>query len=564
VRVQENNKGQVNLTKNNFVACGGEGSVYVHGEKAYKIYADPKKMIPQAKISELSAITFPNIIKPEGTLTISGRKDPVGYTMRYVKDTIAMCPLFTKGFKKRNNITTDNILKIVRQLREGVEHIHSKNILVVDLNETNFLVDQQFKNVYFIDVDSYQTKNYPATALMDSVKDWHANGKWTQGSDWFSWGIISFQLFIGLHPYKGKHSSLNMEERMKKNISVFNKDVSVPRVAENFDTIPQAYKEWYKAVFEDGVRAAPPINFMNIIPVATVSRPIVSSAQLNITDIWTADTPIKSYHHIEPWEAVITTDETVHYGQNKKFGRINRKKTDFLFSTIDGKLIGASFLNKEIELYNLENGDIANIKLQCKEAMVYDNRFYIQKEEQVLEVEAKYLAGKLTAITKPVANVTRNSTSMFDGIVVQNMLGTWWTTSFPKAGQSFQNRIQELDGQRIIDAKHRRGILMVIGQKDGKYNRFIYIAHPITNKFSLINQESNISYHGINFTVLDNGVCVLIDENEDILLFPSNLPLNIITKKIQDPIISSNMLLCNRGLEAFFLHDETLKKISMK
>ena len=55
---------------------------------------------------------------------------------------------------------------------------------------------------------------------MDSVRDRHAAG-WNEGTDWFSFALVSFQMFVGIHPYKGKHPALKtLDERMAQNVSV--------------------------------------------------------------------------------------------------------------------------------------------------------------------------------------------------------------------------------------------------------------------------------------------------------------------------------------------------------
>src|SRR6478609_7422794 len=83
-------KNQVDLVQKDFLTSGGEGSIYVKGGTAFKVYNDQKKMIPVGKIQELSCLTHPNIIKPEDVLIDSNNK-PVGYTMRFVNDTYALC-----------------------------------------------------------------------------------------------------------------------------------------------------------------------------------------------------------------------------------------------------------------------------------------------------------------------------------------------------------------------------------------------------------------------------------------------------------------------------------------
>ena len=47
-------------------------------------------------------------------------------------------------------------------------------------------------------VDSYQTAHYPATAIMPSVRDWKVPlHDFSELSDWFSFAIVSFQVFLG-------------------------------------------------------------------------------------------------------------------------------------------------------------------------------------------------------------------------------------------------------------------------------------------------------------------------------------------------------------------------------
>src|SRR4051812_42332310 len=130
-------------------------------------------MIPTGKIKELQILSEPYIVKPEDII-LDLKGNPVGYTMRGFKkdDTFILCQVFPKNFRTRENFTPDRALDIVKLIQNGVQYIHTKNILGVDINEVNFALTKDFKIVYFLDVDSYQTPNYPATALMPRVKDY--------------------------------------------------------------------------------------------------------------------------------------------------------------------------------------------------------------------------------------------------------------------------------------------------------------------------------------------------------------------------------------------------------
>src|SRR6266850_1619809 len=89
-------KGPVQLTKADFKARGGEGSIFVKDATAYKIYIDPGHVIPPAKIQELSVLDRTNIIRPLNVL-LDSRHKPVGYSMRHVPDAYAVCQLFPKA-----------------------------------------------------------------------------------------------------------------------------------------------------------------------------------------------------------------------------------------------------------------------------------------------------------------------------------------------------------------------------------------------------------------------------------------------------------------------------------
>src|ERR1051325_1462078 len=247
VRYYIPSKGQLRLGKSECKAQGGEGAVYVKGSSAYKIYAATSRCITQAKMDELSALVQPNIIRPL-ELIIDNRNRPVGYSMRAVGKAHALCQLFPKAFRQRNNLTPELTLRLVRQLQTGVSHIHNHGILIVALKDINFLGSADFKELFFIDVDSYQTPSFPATVLMESVRDRHSK-TFSAGSDWFSFAIVSFQMLVGIHPYKGTYAAFQhlpdnatkLDARMRANISVLHRDVSVPAACLPFSVIPPNY-----------------------------------------------------------------------------------------------------------------------------------------------------------------------------------------------------------------------------------------------------------------------------------------------------------------------------------
>ncbi len=238
-----------------FKCKGGEANLYIRGGIAYKICHNPSIMIPEAKVKELQALDSPLIIKPINY--IFDETVLIGFTMKALDDTcVPLVKLFTNGFRDAHNISNDHIIALCQNIKAETQDIHSKNILIVDGNELNYMVEDDFVTPYFIDVNSWKTPSFPATAIMPSIKDFSTKG-FSVLTDWFSFAIISFQLFIGMHPFGGIVDGFKKKDlagRIKANVSILNPKVTVPAAARDFSLIPAAYMDWYFKLFEKGER----------------------------------------------------------------------------------------------------------------------------------------------------------------------------------------------------------------------------------------------------------------------------------------------------------------------
>jgi serine/threonine protein kinase len=540
----------ISLGRRDFLASGGEGSVYAKKTKAYKIYADPSRMIPVGKIQELSTLTNKNIIRPEDV--IFKNKRPIGYTMRYVKDTYSLCQLFTKAFKDRHGLTPDMCLKLIKDMQRTVHHVHANDILIVDLNEMNFLADNKFTEIYFIDVDSYQTKTYPATALMESIRDRHATpGRFNKGTDWFSFAVVSFQLLIGIHPYKGKHPSVKgLDDRMEQNISVFRKEVRVPKSCSPLKIIPPEYKRWYRAVFDKGLREPPPSDVGKSVAVV-LRRVIAGSNKFEMKELFECKWDIHQYARRMQGECII--------GQGVCFDRKHYLdvKPPFSVAFHGSTPVVAQVEHGKIKLTNIKMQKAIPCTLVAEKLMAHDGRLYAKSGENILEIQ--FFGSEVQPIVgqKIVGKVLPQATQVFPGVVIQNLLGTYYSSTFPDSGKCVQERLAFLDGYRIIDAKYESNILMVVAIKKGKYDRFIY--NVSTQELRKIKDVSN---NGLNFAIKDNGICVSIDEQDRVEIFHKGKLNNI--KMIEDPVVHSGMRLFSDGARILFADGNKLCSLTMK
>lgn len=548
------NKGTEILDKRHYVASGGEGHIYVKGDVAYKIYNTPTKMIQEKKIQELSALTSPNIIKPENIIQNDSQKS-IGYTMKFLKDTVSLCQLFTRAFKDRNLIKTAIIISLINQMRDNIQHCHKNNILIVDLNEMNFLVSKTFKDVYFIDVDSYQTPSFPATALMESIRDRHAT-KFSENTDWFSFGIISFQMLIGIHPFKGKHIKYkDLDSRMQNNISVFNNQVSIPPVALSFNIIPANYKSWYKKIFNSNERIAPPFDDKFIVPdVATIIKTVKGTSHFIVNLIWEYEGDIIGFEYNPQLGRIIITNKGIVLGSS--LYPINEK---YVIGIYTDKIILATTHNGKLQLKNFHTDVKILCDINAHEVFSINQALYIKTEDSINRIDFLQFANNIIVSQKIECNILVNATQIFDGVIFQNLLDAYYISIINEVGHH-QIRINELTEYRIMSAKYSREILIVCAEKNGKYTNFIFKFNATWSYTYKKNEDVN--YAEPEFVVLDNGICAYVNENGYLELFFTN-SVDGSSKIIEDTILEDAKLFCE-GNQVLFSKGNKLYDIKIK
>jgi hypothetical protein len=359
-------------------------------------------------------------------------------------------------------------------------------------------VSKDFKEIYAIDVDSYQTKSYPATVIMDSIKDRHIT-PFSEASDWFSFAVVAFQMLIGIHPYKGIHSIKDLDERMKKNISVFDSSVGIPTSAYPLTSLVEPFLSWFKNTFDTNFRSAFPDGS------ATFINQVINT--------------VKSAKFII--DLLGDSEKYILDGINK----INLK--------IENGILQGSYLNK-----------IGQIKsnLACESFFVYNDTGYVKNGSAIYEVSVV----NSTLVGRLVASVMPQATSVYRGCVIQSILGSTFLDIFPKRGYHYSIRLKELDGYRVIDACFDK-IALVVAEKGGIYHRFII--SPNENYTSVtVRIVKDISYLDANLCSFKGKSVIMTDTGMELFL-NSNL-YNIVT--LEDTGIDQNCRLFSKDDKACF------------
>ncbi len=540
---------KVNLSQKDYVTKGGEGSIYRKGQLAYKIYDDLNKMIPVAKIGELSTLDNPSIVRP-ADVVYNEKKHEIGFTMDWLDgNVVALCKLFTNTFRDNNGVENDHIIELVENMKKVIQFIHDRKFLIVDGNELNYMVSNSFVTPYFIDVNAWKTPSYPATAIMPSIRDWR-NDKFTVMSDWFSFAIVSFQLFIGIHPFKGKHSGYKKNDFIKRItdcVSVFNGSVSLPPTTRDFNLIPSSYKDWYFHLFENGERKLPPQMPGTAGQIQVRVHLIQSTDNFDIRELheYLGDV----LYHNAPLN-ITKTKERLYIGKTDYKVPPN---VEVVFTPLENHPILIKIEDKRPRFKSLVLPSNPKLDIECTDMMIINNTLFLKNKEKLMEITFKSMNESVHAIIKKVWTIEPNSSQMYSGVIVQSVLGkTFLAIPLPTFDKSqfIIKQIPELNDFQIMDAKYDNKVCVLTGHKGGVYSRFVIIFDNKHNKYTF-RSDNNIDYAPINFICLDNGVCILITDDDAVEIFLNRIDKDSV-KRIEDPTINSTMRLCKDGTRVKF------------
>lgn len=567
-----NQKSIIELLPRNYLTAGGEASIYVQSGKAYKLYHDPtKKMLPIKKMQELAIINNSQVVIPQEVIYDVNNGNPLGYTTSFIDNAEPLLKFFTRTFKKDNNISFQMINELVKHIQLIVSDVHKSNCLIVDLNELNVLVkiNPTILTPWFIDTDSYCTPSYKATAVMDSIRDRKCSVVDKNGilhynpnveSDWFSWAVITFWLYTGIHPFRGSHPNYKPKDKQKEmddGISIFHPGVRVPPSVNDFKVIPHRHLDWYKQVFLKNERGIPPLpDSSTPMLVSTKIVTIQGTDKLTVSEIEAYDTDIMYIHQFMGIYYVVTKNKI--FAGKKEIGTNNSKRT-MLCSANDGTLIVASKSGNQVSFNEINSSTPIGTINSSQDMFVRNGCVYTITNSKLVENSFVSFSGKVIHKIKEIENVSVQSATVYNGCVIQNLLGKKYLTLPYKMESCFSKHIAQLDGFRIVDAKSDKNITIVVAEKSGIYYRFVIAFDKKYTDFT-VREVKDIVYDTINFCVMDNGLCLLLANDNEIELFFDNKKVDV----IQNPPFDSTMKLFSTSDGIFFVNGNSFHQLKKK
>jgi len=561
--------GALTVRPSDYVTQGGEGAIYRKGDHILKLALQPKQLahsgMPEKVRLLQRRLSHPSIIVPEGMVR-NKRGDIVGMHLPYI--TGEPYPrLFASGWRNNHQFGDTEVTKLASTMHEVVSHAHQANVLLVDANELNWLAD--VRNIrqpvpLVIDVDSWQIDRFKATVVMPSIRDWHS--PISSESDWFAWGVVTFLLYTGIHPYKGKLAGYKpgeLERRMQDNASVFLPEVGLNKAVRDFGSIPGPLLDWYKSTFQDGVRTPPPSPQQTGRPQTTVGRVLRAVVTSTGGLVYEELLRIAGENIISVWPCgVVRTDQgnLVEVTSKKRIGTVSGVRVAVV-KTTNGWLVAEEISGTWQFRCIARSGSETNLSLQLpvENVLRSDNRLFVTTQTELVELQ-------LQSFSKPVLTtasrwqVLGNSTSWFAGVGVSDVLGAMHVVVPYGQDNVAILRVKELDGRRIVGAK-AGGRIATITTIDGSGQYQVLTLSADKDWRQAAVSTIDVDGPDQNHAVLPKGVIAQITEDGELTI---EVPSSGAGKVVKDKDLLSTMRLYSIADQVVYLHEGALWSLRMQ
>lgn len=239
----------------NLISEGGEGEIYEYKAGIVKIFKPTVDLeAKKRKVDFLIGMTLPDCIAYPVDIVVNQNDEFIGYYMKKF-DGNNLSMLANKKFTSMNNISTNDILKILVDLKNTILSLHTKGIYIGDLNDKNVLFNSN-NEICLIDCDSWSINGDRCTVAMDLFKDpYLTRDNFNADTDLFAYSVIAWKCLTRIHPFGGTtNPDMDILTRMSSHISVIGNNVKIPRIAKSWKGMPPDLISEFKENFETQTR----------------------------------------------------------------------------------------------------------------------------------------------------------------------------------------------------------------------------------------------------------------------------------------------------------------------
>ena len=216
----------------------------------------------------------------------------------------------------------------------------------------------------------------------------------------------------------------------------------------------------------------------------------------------------------------------------------------------------------EAGLLHVENGK-TGLHLPCplgaERIMVVDNRLYALHGGDLMEIRVNELGDQIVLSPGRVWKVLPKAITILQSMLYENVLGKAHLLIPFRPGACQRLATPELDDCKVIDGRWDNGVAVIIGYRDGRYDRFVFRFDRAHTHYRL-RVEENIDLPAINFVTLDNGISVHLTQ-EAMEIF-SNNPAQDALRIISNPPDAA-ITLAKDGAVVLCFKDHRLYRLSL-
>ncbi len=562
--------GTITLRPADYATKGGEGAIYRSGGNILKLYLDPNKFERDGMAEKIKLLSknmrHDSIVAPKG-LVLSTQNAPIGYYMPYVNGE-AYPRLFTNEYRNQTKWDDASVVALTAKMHEVLQYTHSRQALMVDANELNWLADTTEAHdpkPYVIDVDSWAVGRFKASVIMPSIRDWHSQ-QFNENTDWFAWGVVSFLLFTGTHPYKGKldgYKSSELERRMKDNASVFLPKVHLNHAVREFSCIPGPLRDWYNETFTHGYRGEAPSPletgkgklFLRQVmkTVTTLSGGLIYEELFSL--------PHDTIVSIWPCGVIRTASGDLYETMHKsKIGHSDACRIAIVTCSngwLIAELHGTQWSFRIITHRGLSQ--VLSHTIKVDSVIRSGNRLFIANETEFAELGVH-------AFLKPILTIQGRWKSMgiatrwYNGVGVADILGTAYLIAPYSVDSVAYIKVPELDTLTVVGGvAGNRFIEVMTIDSQGAYRSYAFAFDAGWKEYTVEARDCDGPEQ--NITILDKGVTASIVEDGEMVI---TVPWKGEKKIVADKDLTTKMKLSHIGDRVVYLKGGALWSLRMQ
>jgi hypothetical protein len=499
-----------------YLSAGGEATVWLKDGLVIKLWDKLPSGDFARKLELLRPLgADPAVVAPRG-LALDAKGALAGYAMAPVTGGIALAQLFTSAWQTRHGVTAADVSALVKQMIATIRFVHGHGVLIVDGNEFNYLVTAQ-RRVHFIDVDSWQVPGFPATAILPAIRDWSSPG-FSEDSDWFSFGVIATQLYLGIHPFKGTWQPdpalKDLRERQLRRLSVFNAEVSLPQAARPAALIPANFRDWLLGLFETGRRGPPPEPELAVLAVAGAALP--AAGALRLEQLLDAGAPIRGL-----WLAGLSRWTLTDTGLRRDQGAVLSCPGFAGLTEGPSGIWLASCSGDAATLVQAGGGGHLDWQLaDSQRLLVLAGRLFILDQRHLAELDTVNLGGAWRLVERQRWPIAGLSAIAGEGMLAVDCLGAAFLYVPGAAGSCAILRARELDGHQVLAARAEGRVAMAISWRGGQCWRSQWHLSADRSAFAWMAQEALDEPADLQFAVVKDSIVVEYLPDDSLRLRP--------------------------------------------